>query len=147
MEGVEAEGRTVNEATEKALEQLGLRRDQVNVEVLSEGYLAQLGERSFLALFCAGVFAAGSVGLVGALGIYINTYFWELTATKISVIVLGYCLSALLAVAITFPLVFGWLHFESVPGDLGRYRAYVFGFPTFSFAVDSWIAFLSLDSA
>lgn len=48
----------------------------------------------------------------------------------------------LIAVAITFPLVFGWLHFESVPGDLGRYRAYVFGFPTFSFAVDSWIAFL-----
>ena len=52
-------------------------------------------------MFCAGVFAAVSVGLVGALGIYINTYFWELTATKISVIVLGYFLSALLAVAIT----------------------------------------------
>jgi hypothetical protein len=49
----------------------------------------------------------------------------------------------LIAVAITFPLVFGWLHFESIPNDLGRYRAYVFGFPTFSFAVDSWIAFLS----
>jgi hypothetical protein len=49
----------------------------------------------------------------------------------------------LIAVAITFPLVFGWLHFESIPGDLGRYRAFVFGFPTFSFAVDSWIAFLS----
>src|SRR5262249_61136738 len=49
----------------------------------------------------------------------------------------------LIAVAITFPLVFGWLHFESIPGDLGRYRAYVFGFPTFSFALDSWIAFLS----
>jgi cbb3-type cytochrome oxidase subunit 3 len=49
----------------------------------------------------------------------------------------------LLAVAITFPLVFGWLHFESEPGDLARYRAYVFGFPTFSFAVDSWIGFVS----
>jgi len=60
-----------------------------------------LSNRSFLALFCAGVFAAVSVGLVGALGIYINTYFWELTATEISVIVLGYFLSALLAVAIT----------------------------------------------
>ena len=32
MEGVEAEGRTVNEATENALQQLGLRREQVNVE-------------------------------------------------------------------------------------------------------------------
>ncbi len=49
----------------------------------------------------------------------------------------------LIAVAITFPLVFGWLHFESDGGDLGRYRAYVFGFPTFSFAIDSWLAFLS----
>src|SRR5262245_65462794 len=50
----------------------------------------------------------------------------------------------LIAVAITFPLVFGWLHFESFPGDLGRYRAFVFGFPTFSSAVDSSIAFVSL---
>jgi hypothetical protein len=49
----------------------------------------------------------------------------------------------LVAVAITFPLVFGWLHFESDGADLGRYRAYVFGFPTFAFAVDSWLAFFS----
>jgi hypothetical protein len=48
-----------------------------------------------------------------------------------------------LAVAITFPLVFGWLHFESDGSDLGRYRAYVFGFPTFAFATDSWLAFFS----
>ena len=45
MEGVEAEGRTVNEATENALQQLGLRRDQVNVEVLSEGRPRLLGFR------------------------------------------------------------------------------------------------------
>jgi len=45
VEGVEAEGRTVNEATDKALEQLGLRREQVNVEVLSEGRPRLLGFR------------------------------------------------------------------------------------------------------
>lgn len=45
MEGVEAEGRTVNEATENALQQLGLRREQVNVEVLSEGRPRLLGFR------------------------------------------------------------------------------------------------------
>ena len=45
VEGVEAEGRTVNEATDKALEQLGLRRDQVDVEVLSEGRPRLLGFR------------------------------------------------------------------------------------------------------
>lgn len=43
MEGVEAEGRTVNEATDRALAQLGLRRDQVEVEVISEGRPRVLG--------------------------------------------------------------------------------------------------------
>ncbi len=45
MEGVEAEGRTVNEATEKALQELGLRREQVDVEVLTEGRPRLLGFR------------------------------------------------------------------------------------------------------
>ena len=35
-----------------------------------------------------------------------------------------------LAAAITFPLVWGWVHFETVPGDLESYRAFVFGVPT-----------------
>src|SRR5690349_4139825 len=43
MEDVEAEGRTVNEATEKALAQLNLRRDQVDVTVLTEGRPRLLG--------------------------------------------------------------------------------------------------------
>ncbi|HRQ40067.1 MAG TPA: hypothetical protein PLD25_19330 [Chloroflexota bacterium] len=41
------------------------------------------------------------------------------------------------------PLVFGWLHFESIPDDLSRYQAYVFGFPTFTFPVDSIFAFFA----
>jgi spoIIIJ-associated protein len=45
MEGVEAEGRTVNEATDAALEMLGLRRDEVQVEVLTEGRPRLLGFR------------------------------------------------------------------------------------------------------
>ena len=45
MDGVEAEGRTVNEATEKALEQLGLTRAEVDIEVLSEGRPRLLGFR------------------------------------------------------------------------------------------------------
>lgn len=47
----------------------------------------------------------------------------------------------LLAVAITFPLVFGWLHFRSVPGHLGLYETVVFGFPAFRFAHDSLAGF------
>ncbi len=48
----------------------------------------------------------------------------------------------ILAFAITFPLVFGWIHFETVPGDLTMYRTYVFGFATNSFPIHSTIAFL-----
>lgn len=42
-----------------------------------------------------------------------------------------------IASLITFPLVFGWIHFETVPGDFDRYRAYVFGFPAFTFLTES----------
>lgn len=48
----------------------------------------------------------------------------------------------IIAIGITFPLVFGWLHFETLPEDLRWYRAYVFGFPTFAFPIDSIVAFL-----
>ncbi len=47
----------------------------------------------------------------------------------------------ILAVAITFPLVFGWLHFRPVAEDLSLYEAMVFGFPAFRFPHDSVIAF------
>jgi hypothetical protein len=47
----------------------------------------------------------------------------------------------LLAVAITFPLVFGWIHFETLPNDMDWYRTYVFGFPTIAFPVHSVVGF------
>jgi hypothetical protein len=46
------------------------------------------------------------------------------------------------AMAITFPLVFGWIHFETLPEDITWYRTYIFGFPTFAFPVHSIIGFL-----
>ena len=39
----------------------------------------------------------------------------------------------ILAAAITFPLVWGWIHFETVPGDLEPYRTFLFGFPVRTF--------------
>jgi NNP family nitrate/nitrite transporter-like MFS transporter len=54
----------------------------------------------------------------------------------------------LLAVAITFPLVFGWIHFETRADDQMTYVTYLFGFPTASFRVRtivSWIVFHGLD--
>lgn len=47
-----------------------------------------------------------------------------------------------LAGAITFPLVFGWVHFETLPNRLDWYRTYVFGFPGMVFPIDSAIAVL-----
>ena len=47
-----------------------------------------------------------------------------------------------LAAAITFPLVWGWIHFETVPGDLETYRTFVFGLPAGDFPVDSIAAFV-----
>ena len=48
----------------------------------------------------------------------------------------------LLAAAITFPLVWGWIHFETVPGDLHMYRTFVFGIPMQDFPVESAVAFV-----
>jgi hypothetical protein len=48
----------------------------------------------------------------------------------------------LMASAVTFPLVFGWIRFASVPGDLSSYRAYTFGFPTGDFRIESVMGFL-----
>ena len=48
----------------------------------------------------------------------------------------------LIASAITFPLVFGWIHFEFAGEGFDDYTANVFGFPLLSFGVDSWIGYL-----
>jgi NNP family nitrate/nitrite transporter-like MFS transporter len=48
----------------------------------------------------------------------------------------------LLAVAITFPLVFGWIHFRTLPGDQMTYVTYVFGFPAGSFRLHTITALL-----
>ncbi len=48
----------------------------------------------------------------------------------------------LLAAAITFPLVWGWIHFETAPGALETYRAFLFGVPAGEFPVDGVIAFV-----
>jgi NNP family nitrate/nitrite transporter-like MFS transporter len=56
----------------------------------------------------------------------------------------------LLAAAITFPLVFGWIHFGTLPDDPFTYVTYVFGFPTASFPVRTvfaWLLFHGLDIA
>jgi NNP family nitrate/nitrite transporter-like MFS transporter len=52
------------------------------------------------------------------------------------------------AVLVTFPLVFGWIKFESAADDQMTYVTYLFGFPTGSFPIRtvlSWVLFHALD--
>ena len=48
----------------------------------------------------------------------------------------------IIAAMITFPLVFGWIHFESVPDKIEYYKVFLFGFPTSEFRIQSLIGFL-----
>ncbi|NJL18789.1 MAG: MFS transporter [Bdellovibrionaceae bacterium] len=47
-----------------------------------------------------------------------------------------------LAFAVTFPLVFGWIHFGLKPGGIDTYEIYTFGFKTMEFPLHTWIATL-----
>jgi Na+/melibiose symporter-like transporter len=67
--------------------------------VLSE-LRATLSNRSLLALFGAMVFGSMASGLMAALNIYFNTFFWELSANEMSLLVLANFASAALALAI-----------------------------------------------
>jgi len=73
--------------------------------------------------------------------VVVNRFIWARGRLRglTHVLILWGCV---IAIAITFPLVFGWLMFASVPGDPATYRAYVFGFPVFTFPSASWMAFL-----
>ncbi len=53
------------------------------------------------------------------------------------------CLSwgSMIAFALTFPLVFGWIHFETVATDAQVYRVFVFGFPVEEFPIHSMRGF------
>jgi nitrate reductase gamma subunit len=48
----------------------------------------------------------------------------------------------IIAALITFPLVWGWIHFRTAPDDINMYRAYVFGVAVKDFPIDSLLAFV-----
>jgi hypothetical protein len=86
----------------------------------------------------------GNLRVLGrrALGLLaLNSFIWHRGRLRWAAhwLIMWGCLAAF---AVTFPLVFGWIHFETVPGDLDWYRAYLFGFPTLAFPVHSWAGFL-----
>ncbi|HEY2034571.1 MAG TPA: MFS transporter [Rhizomicrobium sp.] len=65
---------------------------------------ASLSNKAFLILMVAGILFQLSTGLVFALGIYLNTYFWELTTSQISIITLSSFIAVFVAFVIALPL-------------------------------------------
>ena len=51
-----------------------------------------------------------------------------------------------LAFAVTFPLVFGWIHFESLPDNAEIYRVVAFGLPIDTFSIHSLKAALAFNA-
>jgi hypothetical protein len=78
--------------------------------------------------------AACAVRLVNAL--VLNRFIWRRGVGRGAahwLIMWG----SILAAAITFPLVFGWIHFTLPPNDFDHYRVIVFGFETITFPIES----------
>jgi hypothetical protein len=71
----------------------------------------------------------------------LNNFIWKRSWTRglTHMLLMWGCI---LAAAITFPLVFGWFSFESLPDKIDSYRMLIFGFPTMTFASASVFGFL-----
>lgn len=76
-------------------------RPRLGVRGVARELRETLGHRPFLTLFGATTFAAVAVGLQAALAVYVNTYFWELTSSQISVLVVSSFLAAAVALVAT----------------------------------------------
>jgi hypothetical protein len=73
----------------------------------------------------------------------LNRFIWRRGAGRGAAhwLILWGCI---LAAAITFPLVFGWIHFALDENDFAHYRVVVFGFDTARFPVESLLGALIL---
>lgn len=63
--------------------------------------LQTLGNKSILVLLACGIVWAIAAGIVGALGFYMNTYFWQLNTMEISILGVGAFGSYLIALVLT----------------------------------------------
>lgn len=72
---------------------------------------------------------------------FLNSFIWKRGVERGAAhwLIMWGCI---LAAVITFPLSFGWIHFQTVEGDFNQYETYVFGFPVYSFHIQSWIGFV-----
>ncbi len=77
---------------------------RIGVGTMMAEMFATLGNKSFLWIMIAGVFFYAATGLVYALNVYFQTYFWQLTAAQIALFTLFGFASAALALVFAQPL-------------------------------------------
>jgi hypothetical protein len=102
--------------------------------------LNQRGWESFRRRGRVGRNAVGLVGLVGT-NLLAQGFIRRRSSARWAAHQLVFW-GCVLAALVTFPLTFGWLHFESVGQDGSRYQAYLFGVGTSSFDATSVIGFV-----
>ena len=110
---------------------------------------ARLSRRGWEALRAGGLPAVKHLLGLGATNLAAQTFIRERSELRWVAHQLVFW-GCVLAAAITFPLTFGWLHFESVGNDATRYRAFVGPLATIAFDARSafgWLVFHGLDVA
>ena len=65
---------------------------------------ATLGNYSYLMLICAALFTAAAAGFQDVMGLYMGTYFWELSTRQLSLLVYAYMVATLIASTLARPL-------------------------------------------
>jgi hypothetical protein len=103
----------------------------------------RLNQRGWQAFRGSGRRARNAVGLVGLVGtnLLAQGFVRRRSTSRWAAHQLVFW-GCILAAAVTFPLTFGWLHFESVGQDGDEYRAFLFGVSTASFDATSVIGFV-----
>lgn len=105
---------------------------------------ATMNRRGWESFRSSGRLGRNAVGLVGLVGTNLLTqgFIRRRSTARWAAHQLVFW-GCILAAAVTFPLTFGWLHFESVGQDGGEYRAYLFGVGTASFPAESIVGFIT----
>jgi hypothetical protein len=110
---------------------------------------ARLSRRGWEALRTGGMRAVKQLAGLGVSNLAAQTFIRERSTARWLAHQLVFW-GCVLAAAITFPLTFGWLHFESVGNDPTRYRAFVGPLATIAFdarGAFGWLMFHGLDVA
>jgi hypothetical protein len=108
---------------------------------------ARLNRRGWEAFRTGGVRSLARLPVLAASNLAAQNFIRRRSALRWAAHLLVFW-GCVLAAVITFPLVFGWLHFESVGQDSVRYRAFVANVGTIAFDARSlfgWLVFHALD--